>query len=169
MPVVSSVSDSVPGQIVFTGTDFFTSGYTANSSYSGIYADSVVIDSATQATATWDLGFPPVGQAVVPALWFDETSSNITHYASITANITKTLAVTAGYSGLSCSFAGGCNLQLNAEGLSTIFKNDSSMNYITVCEEKCHFIRNLSDSSKAVCSMPKMSTIYSNENFNIET
>lgn len=93
----------------------------------------------------------------------------MSHYASITTNITKALTVTAGYSGLECSFAGGCNLQLNAEGLSTVLNSDPSANYITVCEEKCDFVRNLSDSSKAICKMPKMSTIYSNENFKIET
>lgn len=125
-PVVSSISDAVPGQIIFTGTNFFITGYTGGASYGGINADTVVIDSATQVTATWDFGFPPLGQAVAPSLWFDETSSNTTHYASISANLTKPLAVTAGYNGLSCSFAGGCNLQLNAEGLSTILKNDSS-------------------------------------------
>lgn len=59
-PVVTSLSDSVPGQIVFTGTNFFTTGYNANASYGGFFADTIVIDSATQATATWDLGFPPL-------------------------------------------------------------------------------------------------------------
>lgn len=46
-PAVSSVSSSVAGQIVFTGTNFFTSGYTANVQYAGISADQVTIDSAT--------------------------------------------------------------------------------------------------------------------------
>lgn len=168
-PNVTALSDSVPGQIVFTGTNFFTTGYTANASYGGIVADTIVTDSATQVTATWNYGFPPLGQAVMPVLWFDETTSNATYFASINTTLTKSLAATSGYTGLSCSFAGGCNLQMNAEGLSTILKNDSSINFITVCDEKCDFIKNLSDSSKAVCSLPKVSTIYSNENFKIET
>lgn len=91
------------------------------------------------------------------------------HYAKISVGLTKTLTVSSAYTGLECSFAGGCNLEVTAEGLSTILKNDSVNNFISVCEEKCEFVRNLSDSSKAVCKMPKMSTIYSNENFNIET
>jgi len=36
-------------------------------------------------------------------------------------------------------------------------------NYITVCDEKCEFNETLSDGSKSVCKMPKISTVYSNE------
>jgi hypothetical protein len=44
--------------MVLTGINFFTSGYTGVVSYAGINATSVVIDSATQATATWTDGVP---------------------------------------------------------------------------------------------------------------
>jgi len=40
---------------------------------------------------------------------------------------------------------------------------------MTICDEKCEFLPDLSDSSKTVCKMPKMSTVYSNENYKIET
>lgn len=46
-PEVSSISNSVSNKVVFTGTNFFTSGYTGNASYGGVNADTVVIDSAT--------------------------------------------------------------------------------------------------------------------------
>jgi len=78
------------------------------------------------------------------------------------------LSLASGYTGQTCSFSGGCNIQIDSEGLSTILKNDSSNNFISVCEEKCEFLPDLSDSTKAVCKMPKMSTVYSNENFKIE-
>ena len=47
MPVVSAISNSPSNTIVFTGTDFFTSGYTAHASFDGVKADTVTIDSAT--------------------------------------------------------------------------------------------------------------------------
>lgn len=50
-----------------------------------------------------------------------------------------------------------------------MLKTDSVNNFISVCDEPCEFVDNLSDSSKAVCKLPKMSTIYSNENYKIET
>jgi hypothetical protein len=79
------------------------------------------------------------------------------------------LALASGYTGLTCSFAGGCDIQINSEGLSTILKNDSTNNFISVCDEKCEFLPELSDSSKAFCKLPKMSTVHSNENYKIET
>lgn len=91
------------------------------------------------------------------------------HYANISASLTKSLTLASGYTGLSCSFAGGCNLQIDSEGLSTILKNDTANNFISVCDEKCEFLADLSDSSKAVCKLPKMSTVYSNAQFMIET
>jgi shikimate kinase len=75
----------------------------------------------------------------------------VRHYANITANLSKTLDVTGATHDLTCSFAGGCNLEVNAEGLSTMLKNNSVDNFISVCDEPCHFIELLSDSSKAVC------------------
>jgi hypothetical protein len=112
---------------------------------------------------------PPLGEDVIPSLWFNETDTQVRHYAHITSTLNKELTVTSASTDLSCSFAGGCNLEVHAEGLSTILKNDSVNNFIAVCDEKCDFVKNLSDSSKAVCSLPKMSTVYSNENFKIET
>jgi len=44
--------------MVITGTAFFTSGYTASVAFMGVNATSVVIDSATQVTATWTGGVP---------------------------------------------------------------------------------------------------------------
>lgn len=48
-------------------------------------------------------------------------------------------------------------------------KNDTVNNFISVCDEPCEFIESKSDSSKAVCKVPKMSTVYSNQEFSIET
>jgi hypothetical protein len=44
--------------IVMTGLNFHTADYTATASYLGFDATSVVIDSAEQATATFEGGVP---------------------------------------------------------------------------------------------------------------
>lgn len=84
------------------------------------------------------------------------------HYASSTSTLTLSLSVTSSSNGVQCSFAGGCNIEVNAEGLSSLLKNDTTNNYITVCDEKCIFDEVSSTSTKAVCRMPPISTVYSN-------
>lgn len=44
--------------MVFTGLKFYTKGYTVTGSYMGIEATSVVVDSETKATATFEGGVP---------------------------------------------------------------------------------------------------------------
>jgi len=77
--------------------------------------------------------------------------------------------VTNSTDSLSCSFAGGCILELEAEGLSGMLKNDSIANKITVCEETCEYQESNSTSNTTRCKLPQMSTVYSNAQFNIET
>jgi hypothetical protein len=47
--------------------------------------------------------------------------------------------------------------------------NDSEENLISVCDEECVIDEDSSDSSTVKCKLPKLSTVYSNENFGIET
>lgn len=67
-PAITSVAKGTGTTVVFTGTAFYTVGYTASASFMGVAADSVVIDSETQVTATWNLGVPTTTVA-------DETSA----------------------------------------------------------------------------------------------
>jgi hypothetical protein len=86
------------------------------------------------------MGIPPLNSSVVPELSFNSTSGNYTlHYAPISASLNLALAVSSSSSSLSCSFAGGCTLELEAVGLAGMLKNDSESNKITVCEETCEF------------------------------
>lgn len=66
LPAFTAVDNSVTNKIVFTGTNFFTADYVANVSYGGADADTVTVDTATQVTATWTLGMPPLGEALIP-------------------------------------------------------------------------------------------------------
>jgi len=138
-PVVSSLLNPVSNEIKFIGTNFYTAGYLANASYGGAYADQVTIDSATQVTATWTYGLPPIGAEEVPALWFNQTGTNVRQYANISATLKKDLTISGATPSLSCSFSGGCKLEVTADGLSTILRNDSVNNFISVCDETCEF------------------------------
>jgi hypothetical protein len=111
---------------------------------------------------------PPLGELLIPLLWFNSSTDDSIHYAyHITTNpelkINKSLGATSGPANFECSFAGGCQLEVTSEGLSSILKNDSINNFISVCDEKCEFVESASDSSKSVCNVPKISTVYSNE------
>jgi len=87
--------------LVFTGLNFFTSGYSAKASFMGIEADSVTIDSETQVTATWSLGVPTTSSdSAMPALDFEKDDSTETHFAISTAVITNALTVASSTSGL---------------------------------------------------------------------
>ena len=46
-PAWTAIDNTVGNKIVFTGTNFFTTNYTAKASYGGSQADTVTIDSAT--------------------------------------------------------------------------------------------------------------------------
>lgn len=56
---------------------------------------------------------------------------------------------------------------MTSSGLASVLKSDSTQNYIEVCNEKCIFDEATSTSTVAKCKVPKISTIYSNENFEI--
>ena len=60
MPEITAVTISGAGTIDFTGTSFIQSGYTANATFGGVFADSVTVNSDTSATATWTKGVPVV-------------------------------------------------------------------------------------------------------------
>lgn len=168
-PAVTSVSlASASTQIVFTGTNFFTTGYTANAAFMGVPASSVSIDSSTQVTATWAKGVPVSASATSPALYFNSTSSSdLLHYASIasTATLTNVMSLTQSSTAVSCSFAGGCLYSVSAPGLSSLLAGSSSENNITVCDNLCSYSDTDSTASIAQCKLPAMSTVYSNANY----
>jgi hypothetical protein len=47
------------------------------------------------------------------------------------------LSVTASTSGLTCSFAGGCEYEVTSNSLAIMMNNNSTANYISVCDEVC--------------------------------
>jgi hypothetical protein len=93
----------------------------------------------------------------------------VIHYAPSAIALTNDLSVTSSLSSLQCSFAGECSYEVTSTGLASIIKNNETLNYISVCNEKCVFDESSSTSTVTKCKVPKVSTIYSNENFEIAT
>ena len=155
--------------LVFTGSNFFTSDYTAGADFMDVEADSVTIDSDTQVTATWSLGVPTTSSdSAEPGLWFVKDGSTETHFAISEAVHTNALTVASSSSGLECSFAGGCTYEVSVNsGLASLFKHKPDGNYIQVCETPCEYLESESTSSAVKCKLPAMSTAYSNANFAI--
>lgn len=71
---------------------------TISALYFNVEASSVVVDSATQATATFDLGVPVVNGEVFPTLVF--SNDDLEYYASSPAALVSDLDVTDSMSGL---------------------------------------------------------------------
>lgn len=115
-----------------TGTDFDISGFTASVEFAGVTADSVTIDSATQATATFTWGVP-IGTGS-PLITFDsDTETYSKFWSNGESEYTNALAATDSTSGLTCSFAGGCTYTVTAQSLATMIRDDDSINQVTVC------------------------------------
>ena len=116
LPDVSDVqAQGAPlNQVVFTGTNFFTTGYSALATFHGIAADTVTVDSATQVTATWTHGLPLVATPAIPALGFQHTTDGFVYNASQTGAqpVANALSLVSSTSSPSCSFAGGCAYEL---------------------------------------------------------
>eukprot|EP00117_Sycon_ciliatum_P030815 scpid3683/ scgid24216/ len=151
--------------LTFDGTGLLTSGFTEGiASVSGVFADSVQVNS-NSVVATWTNGVPATSGPVTPFLALNHTTEATTLYASITGTIDNTLAVTAA-STVSCSFAGGCELSVTANGLTSALASGAA--HLTVAGEECEFDADNSDSSSAKCWLPVFKSIASINDFALE-
>jgi hypothetical protein len=156
---------------VFTGTDFYDIGYTASASFMGVAADSVVIDSTTKVTATWNLGVPTTtltDETAMTSLAFTLSTAPGTTYHAIragdgSAKLKNAFALTTSSSGLECSFQGGCVYSVKGTpGFTSLLNAAPADNYIKVCERKCVLDAASSTAGEAKCHLPAIPTIYSN-------
>lgn len=88
-------------------------------------------------------------------------------YPVNTQTLSQTKIVNGG-PGIECSFAGGCLLDIQTNGVSSKLAAKPKDNYITVCGERCEFSET-STSSSSQCRVPGMPTSFSNSNFGILT
>jgi len=68
---------------------------------------------------------------------------------------------------VACSFAGGCILEIEAPGLSSVLKSLPNDNHVYACGKRCEYTEDGSSVQKAQCRVPPLSTIYSDLNFKI--
>ena len=83
---------------MFTGVNFLSSGYSVSASYNGIKADTVTVDSATQVTATWNLGVPALSETAATShtqLNFTEDSTGVTYRSIVSTTIDNQLSVSS--------------------------------------------------------------------------
>jgi len=166
-PVVSSAVISGT-TIVFTGSDFYTSGYTASASFNGVSSDTTEINSATQVTATWTSGVPIVAAATQPELKFTSEGQLKTAFFASAPAIENALQIASSSQDLSCSFAGGCTFEISAPGLTQMLKADPSKNNVTFCENAATLSEDSSaDTAKLI--LPALSTRFSDTSFSIQT
>jgi len=130
-----------------------------------------VVDSATQVTATFTKGLPPLSKESIPELKFETTKkelNSLAHYSVISTKVSNDLAITSTSKDLSCSFAGGCLYKVSSPGLATAMKNSPSKNYIDMCGNNCTYSDADSTSSEIQCKMPALSTSKSIASFKIQ-
>lgn len=84
------------------------------------------------------------------------------------SGFTNTLSVSQSSSGLECSFKGGCEYIITASGLAKTLIDKPTANYIEVCGRECPVKASASSSSAAVCELPEVSTIYSDNSLKIK-
>jgi hypothetical protein len=120
MPKVTSASISDPETILFTGTDFPTTGYTANATFGGVKANSVEIVSAISVKAKWTTGVPVVMNATTPQLYFWKNETFPSTYTTPTTG-------TGSYSG-STSPAVNSSGSDNGSNSNSNSESDSSSN-----------------------------------------
>jgi len=120
-------------------------------------------------TAVFTLGVPISVDASIPNLSFLKTDSTEELFAKTTSELTNALTVSDSTSGLTCSFAGGCEYEVTSDSLAIMMSNDSTQNYISVCDEVCVYNETASSATSVKCNIPEVSTIYSNDQFSITT
>lgn len=94
MPSVTALSlSSDKLTLTLTGSNYFTTGYAAKVTYASIAADSIVVNSATSLSATWNKGLPLSNTALYPVIWFERSADS--HWATVTANFTNTFTLSS--------------------------------------------------------------------------
>ena len=140
MPVVSTLQlSSDTAHLIFIGSNFFTAAnYAATAYYLGAASTSSSIIDATQVSASFPSGLPVSNTVIAPQLLFTDTSTGIGHFAAITTTIANAFTVSSSSSSaVSCSFAGGCTLSMNINGLSSSMQ--SGLASVAVCGQPCTF------------------------------
>ena len=115
---VTAVEHSA-NSIVFTGTGFPTTGYTASGSYNSVTSSTFEVTSETSATIIFAEGGVPIGTDLVATIWFTSDSDSSILYPTMadTILLTVELVIESSTTDLTCSFNGGCAYTITGSGL----------------------------------------------------
>ena len=113
---------------MFTGENFDLADFTASATFSSIDADSIVVNSANQITATFALGVPIASAESAALLRF--TNNDVQVYASSEKTLQNEIVISDSSMGVQCSFAGGCTYDVTSTGLASILKQNPENNFI---------------------------------------
>ena len=145
-------------ELKFMGSNFPSE--TCEGLFLGMVSDSCTVESSTSVVATFNKGVPTSSTNVSPQLRFNSTGGS--HYAQfdVSATLQNPLLVTATTAGLVSSFAGGREIEITANGLtSDIMLNQAE---VRICEKTCALKEAESSDSVYTCSVPAISTVRSN-------
>ena len=155
--------------ITYTGTSFPTADHTQTAKFKTAVG-TVVVESATKATATFANGVPYAATAenAVPTLEFTRTADSVVLVAYSTgvklAN-EFTVAASDSTTGLQVSYAGGLEYTVTKANIFATLSETG--NDLTVCGNVCTLVASKSDNSKAVCTIPSLTTVYSANQYTI--
>ncbi len=169
-PEVTAVALSAGNVLTFTGTGFpAQADYTLKAYFKSA---EVTISSwtATEAVATFTNGIPASVAAdnAVPQLKFTRTADSvilIAYSTGVTLTNTVTISAADSTTGITGSFAGGLSYTVTkANVYASLLEAGNS---ITVCGNPCPLDLTLSNASKVVCKLPKLTTTYSATTYKI--
>ena len=105
--------------IVFTGTGFPTSGYTANGEFNSVSTSTFVVTSETSATLTFADGGVPTGADLPATIWFTSDADGSILYPTMadTVLLTVELTIESSTTDLTCSYNGGCAYTVSGAGI----------------------------------------------------
>lgn len=160
----TAVVKSDASTLSFTGVLFPIADFTCSVTYAGVASTTCTINSATDVSATFANGVPTSEADVSPKLTFESSLDTFAHHAIVTAAaLTNAFAFTSTTNGLTCSFEGGCEFSVVADGLAAKVSEGSAT--INVCGKECTLLDS-SDATTTVCAVPAIHSIQSNTLFN---
>ena len=164
--------------MILTLTEAAELGFTVESiqgSFRGVAADATASGRDPVDSTKYNLVFPDgvpiaISDDEKPVLTFkgvygDGTKAELVADTSSLVFSGPTLTINDQTAGLECSFAGGCQITLTAEGLTSALTNPD--NKIEVCGEICELDTDDSDSGMAICTVPALVTERSVEQFKL--
>ncbi|CAI2373695.1 unnamed protein product [Moneuplotes crassus] len=159
-PSINSVSNAGNDITVDVSGYSFDNTHTVTIFY-GMASSQASSISGTAATATFANGFTP-GATDVKVKF--EKDGNVV-YTSPSSHTLNTESITGSGADISCSFAGGCTITIQGQGLKTGAQGGDIK--VTVCNMPATFDLAASDSSKIVALTPNYVNSHSQESFSI--